>query len=116
MTTFLAQNQFGASVPCADDTAGSSPAPLRGPAVPLSETGPDIPPGPKLPADASVSAGLSDIPEIFRVANLLCAARQFVPDYEGIWDAMHDSNAPRALETDPVWADEPPLFLQKREA
>ena len=113
MTTYLAQNQFNsATSPVVADTAAASPPPpLRDAAA--EPTGPSVPPGPKLPADATVSAGLSDIPEIFRVANLLCAARQFVPDYEGIWDAMHDSNAPRALETDPVWADEAPLFLRE---
>lgn len=116
MKTFLAQNQFGASVPCADETAGSSPAPL--PAVPLSVS--DAEP---LPASmtsgtevvASVrTAAASDIdciPEIFRVSNLQ-DSRQFIPDRHDIWDAMHDPNAPRALETDPVWADDAPIFLR----
>ena len=57
------------------------------------------------------------IHELFFYARKLSAeARIFVPDYPGIYQAMLDPNAPRALETDPVWADDPPLFLQKREA
>ena len=59
----------------------------------------------------------SHIHEIFHYARKLSAeARTFIPDYPGIYQAMLDPNAPRALETDPVWADDPPLFLQKREA
>ncbi len=55
------------------------------------------------------------IGEIFFYARKLSAeARTFVPDYPGIYQAMLDPNAPRALETDPVWADEPPLFLQRQ--
>ena len=68
----------------------------------------------------SVSTASSDIchiHELFFYARKLSAeARWFVPDYPGIYQAMLDPNAPRALETDPVWADDPPLFLQKREA
>jgi hypothetical protein len=55
----------------------------------------------------------SDIPEIFRVANLLCEdARIFTPDYPSIYQAMLDPNAPRAFEGDPTWADPAPLFLK----
>jgi hypothetical protein len=54
-----------------------------------------------------------DIPEIFRVAHQLCAgARQFIPDHHAIWDAMHNPSSPRALEGEPTWEDEAPLFLR----
>jgi len=38
---------------------------------------------------------------------------RFAPDYHAIWDAMHDPDAPRhRLLGDPVWADDPPIFLK----
>ncbi len=74
-------------------------------------------PAPSKNPDVGVLADTDCIGEIFRYARKLSAeARTFVPDYPDIYQAMLDPNAPRALETDPVWADEPPLFLQKREA
>ena len=138
MKTFLAQNQFGAPVPCADDTAGSSPAPLRGPAVPLSvsmaepsgameteaatieetaasdiiPTGPFVPPGPKLPADAelgTVSAGLSEADEAL-YWQLRHADNPFERDLPDVPDAHAFFNS--IIETD-VWADESPLFLKR---
>lgn len=66
-----------------------------------------------LNAIMTTGSDISDVPEVFRVANQLCAAaRRFVPDETALWNAMHDPNAPLALETDPVWADDAPLFLK----
>jgi hypothetical protein len=90
-----------------------------------SESPPSIANGgdPGAPASAPTknpdagALGTEFIHEIFFYARKLSAeARWFVPDYPAIYQAMLDPCAPRALETDPVWADEPPLFLQKREA
>jgi hypothetical protein len=57
------------------------------------------------------------IGEIFRVANLLLKNdRRFTPDEEAIYSAALDEFAARAFEGDPTWADNAPLFLQRREA
>jgi hypothetical protein len=64
---------------------------------------------------AAAASDICDIPEIFRVANLLCEVSRFTPDYPSIYQAMMDDNAPRlALEIEEwaVWANEVPLFLQ----
>lgn len=52
------------------------------------------------------------IPEIFRVANLLCETRQFVPNEAAIYFAMMSECSPRLRADDPVWTDEAPLFLK----
>jgi len=50
------------------------------------------------------------------IAHLIHHSRplaRFAPDYHAIWDAMHDPDAPRhRLLGDPVWADDPPIFLK----
>jgi len=39
---------------------------------------------------------------------------RFAPDLHAIWDAVHDPDAPRhRLLGDPVWADDPPIFLKR---
>jgi hypothetical protein len=130
MKTFLAQNQFisNACAPSlnAQDAAGEPPPPSS-PAV----TNPDR--GymshrltPALGTSVSSAAidscqepvaadnFTSDIPEVFRAAAnyLRRYESRFVPDKAAIWDAMFDEAAPRALETDPVWADPAPIFLK----
>lgn len=114
MKTFLPQNQFGALVPEASDEAGAStPAPLCGASATLSVAQPSgVMETEAATLEETAASDISDVPEIFRVANLLCETRQFVPDYPGIYQAMLDPNAPRALETDPVWSDDAPIFLK----
>ena len=135
MKTFLPQNQFiSNSVSHVPVDAGSGAVN----ASPPSTTAPEAiseaagkHPFPSVSADSEheqqrKTLGVTDgrdhhltdhIHELFFYARKLSAeARIFVPDYPGIYQAMLDPNAPRALETDPVWADDPPLFLQKREA
>ena len=61
------------------------------------------------------SESTNDIPEIFRVANLLCE-RQFIPDYVAIYQATQNPDAPRVTSEDAVWADPAPLFIRSANA
>jgi hypothetical protein len=98
--TFLAQNQFisnsTVNIPRTVDQDVASPAS-----------------DPAAIDSCQEPVAVDCIPEIFRVAHQLCAeARSFVPDFPGLYHAMLDPSAPRALDDDPVWADEAPLFLR----
>jgi hypothetical protein len=105
----------------AADTAGD-PSPPSSPAV-TNSVSVAQPSGTTTGTEAVVSVRRAaasdltcDIPELLRVASYLCAdARQFTPDYPSLYQAMLDPNAPRATETDPVWADDAPLFLRAAE-
>lgn len=105
-----------ATNPYASEAAAPS-APQSGAAATHSNPDLSIPsePAPQPAAALAPSAAglLDDIHEIFYHARKLCAERQFTPDYPGIYQAMLDPSAPRALESDPVWADEAPLFLRQ---
>ena len=132
MKTPLAQNQFISNsvshVPVDAGSAAASPCPHSTAAAVAIKNScgsfgslPNTPNGVMQSCAASLDMpgpqeATNHIPEIFHYARKLSAeARTFVPDYPGIYQAMLDPNAPRALENDPVWADDPPLFL-KREA
>jgi hypothetical protein len=87
----------------------------------ILNSGAPQPRGEPAQTDATQPAGsptiTDDIPEIFRVAHQLCAeARQFIPDYPSIYQAMLDESAPRASADDPVWTDASPLFLRSADA
>jgi hypothetical protein len=72
-----------------------------------------------LPISAGQAPGPSEttnfIGHLIHHASLLRLPR-FAPDLQAMEDAMHDPGAPRALEADPVWADEAPLFLRMANA
>lgn len=108
-----------ATNPCASEAAAPS-APQSGAAATISEPSmtmeePREAPAPDAPNQhpGSGALGTDCIGEIFYYARKLCAeSRWFLPDYPDIYQAMLDPGAPRALDTDPVWADPAPLFLR----
>jgi len=129
--TFLPQNQFISNsvshVPVDAGSAGATPCPQPpAPAVAIEVSADEIRGCAQSETEVAASvrtaaaSDISDIHELFFYARKLSAeARTFVPDYPGIYQAMLDPNAPRVrldIAGDSVWADELPLFLQKREA
>ena len=114
-STAISPRAVGSAVASSDLQPRATAAPIQVSDGGLLQVSPSAEIDPSVTLDRSPSE--SHIHEIFHYARKLSAeARTFVPDYPGIYQAMLDPNAPRALETDPVWADDPPLFLQKREA
>lgn len=135
MKTFLPQNKFYSDV---HETSGSAAATLSPPstaaAVVLSDSRrlsladgtPELEAGStcgstlglpdSLETEAAVFVRTAAVSDNF-IGHLIHHARlvglpAFVPDYEAMEAAMHNPSAPRALEGDPVWEDEPPLFLR----
>ena len=65
------------------------------------------------------TAGLDDLERLLRFAGRRPHRRlvlpRFAPDFQGMWEAMHDPDAPRAPRPslDPVWEDASPIFLRQ---
>jgi hypothetical protein len=120
LKTFLPQNQFYSDV-YVPTTSGSAAVTLSPPlsaaadALSVSVAQPAGAIATETAAIESVRTVAADILSDNFIGHLIHHARlagAFIPDFEAMEVAMQNPNAPRALEGDPVWEDDAPLFLR----